>query len=223
MTITDSNRLIYTLLNNELIVGTNTDNLDDNKNALPSTNPPTRIILPECVQTYKVTKIGISAFRQSNIKSAFISATITTIGTDAFAYCYSLKEVRFSEASVLTTLYQGVFYDCPKLKEIRIPPTVNSIDLLVFGRSNFDAIYYCGDAVFSSDINIFGDPDNDNRYYPKKIFVRETYSAEKFGDCTNMQKTNICSVPIHEPTRCTINGHARHNQRNLIIKIYDII
>ena len=108
------------------------------------------------------------------------------------------------------------------MKEIRIPPTVKYIAALTFGYSNYDAIYYCGDTEFSSTINIFGYPGKNERYFPKKIYVRETYSSEKFGDCTNLLKTNLCSVPIHEPTRCSIKVHTRHISQCLIATIFII-
>ena len=215
--INDDNGLIYTIVDNELVVGTNTQVMNENKNALPSTNPPTKIVIPESVQNYKVTKIGKSAFRCSDITSVLIASTITSIGGDAFAYSNKLRKVRFAEGSELTSLLAGAFFSCPKLNEIRVPPKVTTIQSLVFGLSNFNAIYYCGSTVFEATINIFGHPYNNDRYFPKRIFVKEGYSSNKFGDCENVRKTNLCSVPIHEPTQCSIRIRKNYSKGILIL------
>ena len=201
MSFSDSSGIIHSQIGSEYIVGT--DDTTKYGNALPSANPPTRIILREIVSGKKITRIGKTAFGKSKIISIFIPASIKTLSYDAFAYCHSLKRIEFAEGSELQTLEQGAIYNCLSLKEVVIPPSVTKLVELSLGYGAFDNIYYCGVASFDSSINIFGySVDTVKRFYPKKIIVRETYNYNSFGDFNNVTKTLLCSFPLHKP-KCT--------------------
>ena len=211
MTIEDSNGIIYTIVGDCVTVGT--DDSDNRGNALPQGKKLKSLNLHEYVSNYKVTRIGNCAFSNSELISAFIPASVTSMGYDAFAYSYSLKNVRFAEGSELTKLEQGVFYSCNKIKEIRIPPSVSSIVNHALANTNIDHLYYCGINVFSGS----GPFISNVKYYPKMIFVRENYSSNSFYDCTQISKTNMCSVPLHEPLRCTMKSFSHPSNGAIII------
>ena len=84
ITIKDRNGLLFTIAGTEVTAGTN--NKTENRNALPKETKKTKIILHEYVFEYKLTRIGDSAFRYSEITCVFIPATVKSIGFDAFGY-----------------------------------------------------------------------------------------------------------------------------------------
>ena len=45
-----------------------------------------------------------------------IAASVTEIGANAFANCESLREVSFSEGSLLKTIGKDAFYDCRRIE-----------------------------------------------------------------------------------------------------------
>lgn len=194
----DNQRIIYTLVDSELVVGTNPDTFNEIHNALPVDNPPKHVILPEYVSGYKVTRIGKAAFRYSLVESVVISSTIIKIDHDSFGRMPNLKQVRFAEGSQLKEIYIGAFYKCPKLKEIRIPPLVSSISELAFGENSFESFYYCGDTVFNDAGKMFSNFTYTFKQYPRNIYVKESYNSSYFSDCSSIIKTNRCYVPIKE-------------------------
>ncbi len=76
-------------------------------------------------RTYSVTAIGENAFNQCNITSLDIPNSVTTIGTYAFFYCYSLTSVTLPEN--LTAIEDYTFSGCESLAAITIPNNVQSI------------------------------------------------------------------------------------------------
>jgi len=99
----------------------------------PKTSPtgsPSRLILAE-----GWTQIGAQAFEGAkNLKSIHIPASVQIIHDEAFKST-SLVEVTFAEGSMLKTIGGGVFVFTPDLKSIRIPESVNKIDMGAFSRT----------------------------------------------------------------------------------------
>ena len=61
------------------------------------------------------------------LESLTIHANVTTIGRNAFARCYYLREVIFLEPAKITSLPQEAFAWCYKLQSISIPSSVTEI------------------------------------------------------------------------------------------------
>lgn len=77
-----------------------------------------------------VTEIAAGAFRgQSDIKTLYIPATVTTIGANAFEACVNLEEVIFenAETSACQTISNNAFDNCYALRKIILPNGVNKI------------------------------------------------------------------------------------------------
>ncbi|MBR6035246.1 MAG: leucine-rich repeat protein [Paludibacteraceae bacterium] len=125
---------------------------DDNYNSLPE-----ELIIPEKVTydevEYTVTEIEQYAFLFSeSLKKVTLPATLEKIGVEAFDYCNelvyidiptgvtSIGEYAFSDCHIetinlpenLTSIENGVFYDCSSLTSITIPQNVTSIGDGVF-------------------------------------------------------------------------------------------
>lgn len=80
--------------------------------------------------TYRVTSIGNNAFSRSNLKSITISPGITSIGTNAFFYCFDLKTVNLP--NTLTTIGNSSFYYCQSLASIILPESLQTIEPYAF-------------------------------------------------------------------------------------------
>ena len=81
------------------------------------------------------TQIAAQAFEGAkNLKSIHIPASVQIIHDEAFKST-SLVSVTFAEGSTLKTIGGGVFVFTPELKTIRIPESVNKIDMGAFSRT----------------------------------------------------------------------------------------
>ncbi len=99
------------------------------------------VIIPQKVNGLDVTSIYDNAFRENTkITSVIIPASVKEIGRNAFAYCYSLKTVTFSEG--LIKIGSSAFLGS-SVTEITLPSTLSLISA--------DAFSSC---VFLTDINV---------------------------------------------------------------------
>ena len=73
--------------------------------------------------------------RNSNIKQVIIGDGVTTIGEEAFSFCYSLESITIPNS--VTTIGGGAFYKCRSLTSITIPKNVTTIGIHAF----YDCIY----------------------------------------------------------------------------------
>lgn len=87
---------------------------------------PEEVVLPQTIEGYPVTAIGMTAFSNcTNITSITIPDTVKTIGEKAFYSCYKLQKVTLPKG--LTSMGAGVFSDCKVLTEVEIPDGVTEI------------------------------------------------------------------------------------------------
>ena len=72
-----------------------------------------------------ITKIGNSAFRETDLIGITIPKGVTSIGDDAFHKCSNLTSATFNEG--LTTIGQRAFQGCTKLTYADFPTTITSV------------------------------------------------------------------------------------------------
>ena len=89
------------------------------------------IIIPEQVNSYRVTKIGVGAFNEcSKLTNITIPNSVTTIGGVAFSGCTSLTSITIPNS--VTTIEDNAFYGCDGLTSITIPNSVTTIGSYAF-------------------------------------------------------------------------------------------
>ncbi len=96
----------------------------------------TELDIPSVVSGEKITAIGDSAFKYSEIISVTIPEGVISLGDDAFSSCENLEKVTLPES--LTEIGESAFSGCGALGEIRIP----------------DGAVSLGDGVFSNCDNL---------------------------------------------------------------------
>ena len=94
------------------------------------TGAATELVIPAEVtqgdNTYKVTAIGIDAFRgNSTLTSVTIPEGVKTIGPNAFIGCTSLTSITIPDG--VTRIESYAFYDCTSLTNVTIPEGVTYI------------------------------------------------------------------------------------------------
>lgn len=82
------------------------------KNALPD-----KVVIPDTLKGYSVTRIGSNAFSESNVRSITVPQSVSAIEAEAFADCDNLKELNLPD-KVFSTIYGGAFRNCKALKSI---------------------------------------------------------------------------------------------------------
>lgn len=79
--------------------------------------------------------LGISAFERCvGLQEISIPAQVSTIEDFAFKQCVNLKCVTFEDNCKLTTIKEGVFVDCFKLRKLELPSNVRILEWECFGE-----------------------------------------------------------------------------------------
>jgi hypothetical protein len=104
---------------------------------------------------YEVTAIGSEAFAYFySLLSVTFPNSITSIGSEAFRCCFKLKDVTFPEN--LTTIGSEAFYSCQAMETIIIPDNVTSIGESAFYDCGSYATLILGKSLQTIGNNAFG-------------------------------------------------------------------
>ncbi len=92
--------------------------------------------------SYTVVKINSGAFfTLSGLTSIIIPPTVTSIGSNAFANCTSLRSSTFDGTSTLTSIGQSAFFNCLNLLSFDMPNGLTIINnSTFFGCSNLGSV-----------------------------------------------------------------------------------
>ena len=171
------------------------------------------IVIPETVvngdATYKVTKIGNSAFYYCyTITSMSLPEGITEIGESAFEYCARIEELILPES--LTTIGNGAFGYCNSLTSLVIPKNVTSIATYVtYGAKSLTEIAVAEDNpnYTTVDGGLYSKDKTKLYAYPNKRYTDvvipdgvTTIMEGAFWDLTNIKTISVPeSVTILKP------------------------
>lgn len=150
----------------------------------------TSLDIPSTLDGYLVTSIGVDAFAYCySLEKITIPDTVSIIGVGAFAWCANLTNINIPEG--VTIISDSAFHDCGSLKEIVIPEGVTST-----GLSSFD---YCTNLVkvtLPESIGIIGEFTFYGCSNLKEIIIPKNVTSvgfEALGDCANLETIYVYS------------------------------
>ena len=126
----------------------------------------------------------IARGKRDLIKKVIIEEGVTSIGSRAFEYCYSLQSVEFSKS--VTEIAKEAFFYCKNLEEINLP-----INLITIGERAFRGCYYLEKVNFQSNVQQIGDeafsacPWLDNITLPQSL---QKIGNNVFDGCKNLKE-----------------------------------
>jgi hypothetical protein len=83
------------------------------------------VIIPDTINGFPVTTIGISAFASGSVTNVTIPNSVTSLQPWAFDHCYGLRAITLGNA--VTTIADYAFQSCLALASVTIPESVNTI------------------------------------------------------------------------------------------------
>ena len=188
----DKYSLKYSVSGDNLVLGTDESGVDSNANE--AKNCSSELFLPTKVDEITVVRIGSSAFRfHGRLRKVVVPRTIKSMGWDAFAYNYDLKDFSFQEGSELTTFDHGIFFRCSSIRFLRLPFNLNSLGNYVFSFTKIKELVYCGTNEIKSDL-IFSVSESNDKYIPSRILVSSEYEFDHFGEATEVSKVLNCAI-----------------------------
>lgn len=175
------------------------------------------VVIPESItyngKTYKVTEVGTTAFKNSDITSFTFASTITKVGKGIFQDCASLTNVTFSTG--LTKLGQNMFNGCTALTELTIPGVFSDLPsgLLTGCTALTKLTLEEGETPLSFGVNAFGltsaaeVPVKELYLYHQVDLEKYTEMANKpFRGCTALETVviggNVSDVPASYFENC---------------------
>ena len=146
----------------------------------------TDIEIPSTYQGVPVTSIGAWAFQSKIIQSINIPESVTTIGKEAFKYCYSLSSVSLPEG--LTELGSNIFNSCRNLKTITLPSALKKIGDFAFWDSGLTTIKIPDGVTTIGSDAFYGCSSLTSIEIPESVTVIEMYT---FSGCTKLTSISL--------------------------------
>ncbi len=105
--------------------------------------------VPEEIDGYKVTAIGLYAFEEKSVRSVTLPDTVVSIGYGAFRDCKFLSQIEMSGG--ITAIDGSAFSGCTSLTDITIPDSVTTI-----GDGAFERCTYLKNVKLSKNLAYLG-------------------------------------------------------------------
>ena len=144
-----------------------------------------RIVIPSSVQGYKVTSIKQASFSQCEIEEISLPNSLTTIGTQAFSWCKSLKSISIPNS--VTSIEEKSFQYCEKLESVVLSNNMKRIEHWLFWEctsllnvSGYNNIEYIDIGAFNKTPWLANLPDGEN--YIGKVLL--TYKGKMPANTT---------------------------------------
>lgn len=169
------------------------------RNCFQNTSALHTILLP-----ISLTKITSYAFIGSGLTSIYFPKNIISIGNESFRDCYSLEKVQFDIECQLSYLESTIFYNCSKLKEVILSPSISTLSKRAFGlcskleKINLDKVITIGNMTFENNSNA-------------SLYIDTMTSVKSIGEFA-FSLCNLTHISI--PDTChTIGSRAFQNNR----------
>lgn len=162
------------------------------------------VTIPETVtdeasgKTYTVTTIGASAFMSKDITSLTMPNTVTSIGNEAFKFCFQLQKIHLSDN--LESIGANAFQTTRSLKEINWPASLKSIKTYAFQYS----MGYDGEIRLPKGVEVddFAFVNMDNATSLWLDGQPDTWGTNQFEGCKKLNKfyLNCTYPPLFDPS-----------------------
>ena len=139
----------------------------------------------------------IIAYANASGTTYTIPDSVTTIGYQAFYYCYSLTSVNIPDS--VTTIGSSAFYECDSLTSVNIPDSVTTIGYNAFGGCNSLTSVNIPDSVTTIGGNAFSHCD-------RLTSVNIPDSVTSIGDYAFSSCTSLTSVYCKATTPPSLGG-----------------
>ena len=135
-----------------------------------------------------ITTIGSSAFSYCySLTSVTIPSSVTTIGSSAFSYCYSLTSVTIPDS--VTSIGDWAFYECSSLTSVTIPDSVTTIRGYTFAGCSSLTSVTIPDSVTTIGMDAFsGCSSLTSVTIPDSV---TTIGDDAFFNCSNLTSVTI--------------------------------
>lgn len=140
-----------------------------------------------------VTEIKSSVFRNQDIKSVTIPATVEKIGNRAFSNCKKLTNVSFSEG--LKEIDNFAFSYCSNLKEVKLPESLTRLGEYAFTASGLEKCNIPSKITELENFVFFQCQNLQSVYVPETV---TTFGKDVFGEAENLTITGKAGSPIEE-------------------------
>lgn len=166
--------------------------------------------------------IGENAFNScSKVTTFYIPSSVTSIGAGAFQSCSGLVTLENFENCKITVLEENTFYHVGKLKAIKIPATVTTIENAFVGNTALKTVYI--PKTVESIADTFIDGTTSWGYYkPSDLVCIYTGSdASALSDCSILASANVIQAKDYVSTNtysginlvvgyshCEVYGHS---------------
>lgn len=98
----------------------------------------TTIVIPDNCNGRKVTTVGKSSFRMSDVKDVTLPDSITSIQDYAFAFAKNLESVNIPEG--ITSIGKNAFNGCTSLSYVQLPESLATIEMYAFDGSGLETV-----------------------------------------------------------------------------------
>ena len=187
-------------------------------------------VIPKTLGGYKVTTIGLHAFKKKNymqtvtipstvkkieyiafsgcksLKSITIPDSVTEMGMSIFENCTKLESVKIGKG--IKTISCGTFYNCSSLASVSLPSTLQVIDGSVSYAGAFQNCDSLEKITIPNSVKTIGQKTFSKCDGLKEIVIPDsvtTVGKDTFDSCTKLEKITV-GANVTEIPRCFASG-----------------
>ena len=159
----------------------------------------TQLIIADIEPGTPITRMGVHAVAQSNLKEFFVPNDITAFVEHDDVGVFQdtkLEKITFEEGSQITVIPYRCFYNCNNLKELVLPNSVEEIHYRAIQLTLFDSNAKLEKLVLGANFKGFYGTTGDNFYVRGaknvKVYLPATFNADNVDVSTAHQTFTLC-------------------------------